>query len=129
MLNRDNHLHDITAIIETYILTVYRTEILKKGDIVLDLVESSREFALLASKKIGHNGRGIAIGPSSDDYETPLKNLKENRCDNVSLINVAVPNLNGELQLEFKGKTFNGIDIEMSDNFVVGRFIKRTAQN
>lgn len=110
-----NHPHDISAIIETYILNIYRTELLKKGDIVLDLGAGIGEFALLASKKIGHNGRVIAIEPSPDDFETLLKNIRENKCDNVSPINVAVTNFNGELQLEFKGKTFNAMSKPLRD--------------
>ena len=70
---------------------------------------------MLVSKKSGPNGRVIAIEPLPDDYETLLKNLKENRCDNVSSINVAVTDFNEELQLEFKGKTFKTMSKPLLD--------------
>ena len=101
-----NYPYDFTAVFETFILNVYRTELLKKGDKVLDLGAGKGEFSCWDSKKVGLNGRVIAIEPSPDDFETLQKNLKENLCDNVSPLNVAVANFNGELQLKFKGKTF-----------------------
>ena len=103
---RYNHPHDVTAILETFILNVYRTELLKKGDKVLDLGAGKGEFSCWDSKKVGLNGRVIAIEPSPEDFETLQENIKENPCDNVSPLNVAVTNFNGELQLKFKGKTF-----------------------
>lgn len=131
MLNHDNHVrikvtlgnfyiqythpHGSATIIITYILNIYRTELLKKSDIALDLGADIGKFALLVSKKIGPNGRVIAIEPLPDDYETLLKNLKENRCDNVSSINVAVTDFNEELQLEFKGKTFTTMSKPLLD--------------
>ena len=110
-----NHPHDIDSIIETYILNICRTDLFKKGNIVPDLGGGIGEFALLAPMKIVHNGKVIAIEPSPDDYETLLKNIRENKCDNVSPINVAVTNFNGELQLEFKGKTFNAMSKPLRD--------------
>lgn len=101
-----NHPHDMAAIIETHVLNVYHTELLKRGDTVLDLGAGIGEFALLASMKVGPKGKVIAIEPSPDDYETLLANIETNGCSNISPKNVAVANFMGELQLEFKGRTF-----------------------
>ncbi|MEM3193331.1 MAG: FkbM family methyltransferase [Candidatus Parvarchaeota archaeon] len=91
-----NHPHDLIPLIETYVLAFYRADLLNKDDSVLDLGAGVGEFTLLASKKVGPNGRIIAKEPSPDDYEALLRNIKENQCDNVSLMNIAVANFNGE---------------------------------
>ncbi|MEM3830495.1 MAG: FkbM family methyltransferase, partial [Conexivisphaerales archaeon] len=101
-----NHPHDIAAIIESCILDVYRTELIKEGDTVLDLGAGIGEFSLLASKKVGPNGKVIAIEPSRDNYRTPTDNLRENHCDNVFPLNLAVSDFDGEIEREFKGKKF-----------------------
>ncbi|MEM0195267.1 MAG: FkbM family methyltransferase [Thermoplasmatales archaeon] len=104
-----NHPHDLIPLIETCVLDIYRLDLLNKGDTVLDLGAGIGEFTLLASKKVGPNGRIIAIEPSPDDYETLLRNIKENKCDNVSPINIAVADFNEEREFEFKGKTFSAV--------------------
>ena len=38
---------------EVFILDVYRTDLLRKGDLVLDLGAGTGDFCLIASKKIG----------------------------------------------------------------------------
>ncbi|MEM0196008.1 MAG: FkbM family methyltransferase [Thermoplasmatales archaeon] len=110
-----NHPHDVAALIETFVLNVYRSELINKGDTVLDLGAGIGEFSLLASRKIGPNGKVIAIEPSPDDYETLLRNIKENKCDNVTPINIAVADFEGELELEFKGKTFKAVSRPLRD--------------
>ncbi|MEM0134010.1 MAG: FkbM family methyltransferase [Thermoplasmatales archaeon] len=106
---RYNHPLDIAAIIENYVLDVYRSRLINKGDTVLDLGAGIGEFSLIASTKVGSRGTFIAIEPSPDDYETLLTNLKENQCHNVIPVNVAVTDFKGELELEFKGKTFKSM--------------------
>ncbi|MEM3845244.1 MAG: FkbM family methyltransferase [Candidatus Parvarchaeota archaeon] len=101
-----NHTHDIAAIIEVFVLNVYKNEKIRKGDVVLDLGAGIGEFSLLASKKVGSNGKVIAIEPSPDDYRTLTNNLRENHCDNVFPLNLAVSDFDGEIELEFKGKKF-----------------------
>lgn len=110
-----NHPHDVAAIIESYVLDVYHKGLLNTGNTVLDLGAGIGVFAILASRMVGPKGLVIAIEPSPDDYKTLLYNLRVNHCDNVSPINVAVANFNGELSLEFKGKTFKAMCKPLQD--------------
>ena len=101
-----NHKHDLAAIIESQVLNVYRTELINIGDTVLDLGAGIGDFALLASEKVGPNGKAIAIEPSPDDYQCLLNNIKANNCENIHPINMAVADFEGVIDLEFKVKKF-----------------------
>lgn len=98
--------HDLAAIIESYILNVYRIQNIKRGSTVLDIGAGIGEFALLASEKIGKDGKVIAIEPSPDDFKTLQENIGENGCSNVVPINSAVSDKKEKLSLTFKGRTF-----------------------
>ncbi|MEM3252714.1 MAG: FkbM family methyltransferase, partial [Thermoplasmata archaeon] len=101
-----NHPYDIAAIIEGSGLDVYRIELIKKVGIVLDMGAGIGEFSLLASRRVGPSGKVIAIELSPDDYRTLTNNLRENHCDNVLPLNLAVSDFDDEIELEFKGKKF-----------------------
>ncbi|MEM3192988.1 MAG: FkbM family methyltransferase, partial [Candidatus Parvarchaeota archaeon] len=85
-----NHAHDIAAILEVFVLNVYKNEKIRKGDVVLDLGAGIGEFSTLSSGKIGSNGKVTAIEPSPNDYRTLTDSLKENHCDNVFPLNLAL---------------------------------------
>ena len=78
-----NDPHDIAAIIESYVLNVYRIRKIKGRSVVLDIGAGIGEFSLLASSKVGAEGKVIAIEPSPDDFKTLQINIKENGCRNV----------------------------------------------
>ncbi|MEM3488986.1 MAG: FkbM family methyltransferase [Nitrososphaerota archaeon] len=101
-----NHPHDIAAIIESCVIDVYRIGLMKKGYTVLDLGAGIGEFSLLSSRKVGSNGKVTAIEPSPNDYRTLTDSLKENHCDNVFPLNLALSDFVGAIKLEFKGKKF-----------------------
>ena len=101
-----NDPHDIAAIIETYVLNVYRIQKIKKNSIVVDIGAGIGEFTVLASSKVGKGGKIIAIEPSPEDFETLQKNIMENKCDNVIPINGAITNKKEKLSLTFKEKNF-----------------------
>jgi len=101
-----NDLHDIAAIIECYILDVYKSRNIRKGDTLIDIGAGVGEFAVLASKLVGNNGKVIAIEPSPDDFNTLLINLKNNFCNNVIPLNMAISDKREKIKLQFKGKTF-----------------------
>ena len=101
-----NDLHDISAIIEVFVLDVYDIMNVHQGDTVVDIGAGIGEFALLASRRAGGKGKVIAIEPSPEDYATLLLNIKENGCSNVIPLNVAVSDKPGTLELEFKEKQF-----------------------
>lgn len=98
--------HDLASIIECHVLDVYRSRYIPKHSTVVDLGAGIGEFSMLASKVIGNNGTIIAIEPSPDDFNTLTKNLKENRCNNVIPLNIAVSDHSEDLTLQFKGKRF-----------------------
>ena len=101
-----NDPHDIAAIIESYVLNVYRIQKIKRGSVVLDIGAGIGEFAILASKKVGKEGKVIAIEPSPDDFKTLQDNIEENGCSNVIPINSAVSDKKEKLLLKFKGRKF-----------------------
>ena len=101
-----NNSHDLAAIIESYVLNVYRIQKIKKGSIVVDVGAGIGEFTVIASKRVGNEGRVIAIEPSPEDFKTLQYNVRENKCSNVIPINSAVSNKKEKLSLTFKEKNF-----------------------
>ena len=101
-----NDPHDIAAIIESYILNIYKIQKIKRGSVVVDVGAGIGEFAVLASSKVGKEGKVIAIEPSPEDFETLQLNVRKNRCGNVIPINSAVSSKKEKLSLTFKGRTF-----------------------
>ena len=75
---------------EVFVLDVYRSNLIKKNDIVLDLGACSGDFCIIASKNVGPNGVVIALEPDSDNYELLKFNIKKNRCQNVIAANIGV---------------------------------------
>ena len=103
---RYNDPHDVAAIIESYVLNVYRIEKIKRGSVVIDIGAGIGEFAILASNRVGEEGKVIAIEPSPDDFKTLQDNIEKNRCLNVIPINSAVSDKREKLLLSFKGREF-----------------------
>ena len=101
-----NDPHDIAAIIESYVLNVYRIQKIKRRNVVVDVGAGIGEFAVLASDKVGKEGKVIAIEPSPDDFKTLQDNIRLNGCNNVIPINSAVSDKKERLILKFKGKEF-----------------------
>ncbi|MCL4480479.1 MAG: FkbM family methyltransferase [Candidatus Thermoplasmatota archaeon] len=112
-----NHPHDIAAIIESYVLNVYRIHNIKNGSIVVDVGAGIGEFAVLASSMVGKHGTVIAIEPSPDDFSTMLINIKVNECSNIIPVNAAVSNIKEKLALTFKGKNFE-VDADTLSNII-----------
>ena len=110
-----NDPHDIAAIIESYVLNVYRIQKIKRGSVILDIGAGIGEFAILASKKVGKEGKVIAIEPSPDDFKTLQDNIRLNGCNNVIPINNAVSDKKERLLLKFKGPEFEAEARTLSD--------------
>jgi hypothetical protein len=92
---------------ETFILDVYRTtELLRKNDLVLDLGATIGDFSVLASKKVGREGKVIAIEPNTEDYKLLKLNIKNNNCPNVVPINIGIGSEPGEKEISFWGRKF-----------------------
>ena len=81
---------------EVFVLDVYRSYLIKKKDVVLDLGASTGDFCIIASKKVGANGIVIALEPDADNYELLKYNIQRNKCQNVIPLNIGVGNEDGQ---------------------------------
>jgi FkbM family methyltransferase len=75
---------------EVFFLDVYRTNLLKENDIVLDLGASTGDFCIIASRKVGNSGRVIAVEPDIENYKLLKSNIERNNCKNILPVNIAV---------------------------------------
>ena len=91
---------------EVFIFDFYRSNLIRKNDVVLDIGATVGEFSVLASKKVGKKGKVIAIEPNIEDYKILKLNIKRNYCENVVPLNLGVGNKFGEEEITFWGKTF-----------------------
>jgi FkbM family methyltransferase len=91
---------------EVFIFDVYRSSLLNKGDLVIDLGASTGDFSILASHKVGEKGRVIAIEPDPESYQILKMNIQRNRCNNVIPVNSAVSGGHEELSITFRNKSF-----------------------
>jgi FkbM family methyltransferase len=91
---------------EVFVLDVYRTNLVKASDTVLDLGAGTGDFSIIASKKVGPEGRVIAVEPDFESYEILRLNIEQNNCKNVIPLNLAVGDEElTEKQITFWGKT------------------------
>jgi FkbM family methyltransferase len=109
---------------ENFILDVYRSDLLKENDLVLDLGACTGDFCILASKKVGKNGKVIAIEPDVENYKLLKLNIERNNCQNVILINLGVGGHEGEKEIHAPcDKTFIS-KIDTLENILKGLNIK-----
>jgi FkbM family methyltransferase len=92
---------------EIFVYDVYRSYLLKDGDIVLDLGANIGAFTILASRKIGKKGLVIAVEPNRDDYDLLRKNVEINGCDNVTALNIGVSTERETKDITFWGRKFS----------------------
>lgn len=69
---------------------------LRPGDIFIDLGANENYFSVIASSIVGDNGKVFAIEPQMRLQKIILKNLKLNKCRNVTILPVAVSDREGE---------------------------------
>ena len=94
-------------LIEVYVLDVYRSHLLKRGDVVLDLGAGIGDFSILASQKVGSSGKVIAIEPDQDDFALLEANILKNKCNNIIALNVGVANAEGSRTMSFRGRDYS----------------------
>lgn len=97
---------DVMGITEIYALNVYHIELLRQGDVVLDLGAGIGDFSIRASKIVGEKGTVIAVEPNPSDFELLLINIKRNLCENIIPLNYGIADKSGRLKGEFKGQEF-----------------------
>lgn len=91
---------------EQFIFDVYQTDLLKEGDLVLDLGANIGAFAVLASKIVGKDGKVIAVEPNSADYGMLVQNIQRNNCQNITPVNLGVGKGVEKKEANFMGRTF-----------------------
>lgn len=91
---------------EIYIFDIYRSNLLKQDDIVLDLGASTGEFSVLASRMIGDNGKVIAIEPNIDDFTMLRENIARNNCRNIIPVNLGAGKERKEIESTYYGRKF-----------------------
>ena len=74
-------------------------EVVKGGDVVLDLGANMGFFTLLAAKIVGTKGRVYAFEPNPTNYNLLIKNIELNGYDNVLATQKAVSNKSGKVKL------------------------------
>jgi FkbM family methyltransferase len=71
----------------------------KIGDIVIDVGAAFGFYTILASKRVGEQGRVVAIEPQPDSFEMLNKNIKLNKLTNIVTLNYAVSSRKTTLKL------------------------------
>jgi len=79
----------------------------EKGFITLDVGANIGVYTLMAAKKVGSEGKVIAVEPESENYNLLMRNVRVNKCKNTVLIKMALSSFEGKSQLylsAFSGK-------------------------
>lgn len=74
-------------------------KVVKNGDIVVDLGANIGYFTLLAAKIVGKKGKVYSFEPEPRNYYYLRKNIELNHYDNVLVINKAVSDKKGKVEL------------------------------
>ena len=74
-------------------------QIIKNGDIVVDLGANIGYYTLILAQLVGKSGHVYAFEPEPSNFEILSKNVKENKHDNVTLVQKAVSDKNGKVKL------------------------------
>jgi FkbM family methyltransferase len=71
----------------------------KMGDIVVDVGAAFGFYSIVASKKVGQEGKVVAIEPQPDSFDILNKNIKLNKLTNISALNYAASSNRTTLKL------------------------------
>jgi FkbM family methyltransferase len=71
----------------------------KMGDIVIDVGAAFGFYTILASRKVGQQGKVIAIEPQPDSFEMLNRNIKLNKLANIIPLNYAISSTKTTLKL------------------------------
>lgn len=87
---------DFDAFREIFIKDHYNFSRIKPEMTILDIGAHIGTFTLLASKKVGLNGKVIAVEAETNNFNQLNKNLELNEIKNVISVNIALSDFNGE---------------------------------
>jgi len=68
----------------------------KEGDVVVDIGAHVGKYALIAAKRVGKEGKVIAIEAHPENFKTLLNNIRLNDFQNIIALNVAAFSENGK---------------------------------
>jgi FkbM family methyltransferase len=71
----------------------------KIGDIVIDVGAAFGFYTILASKRVGQQGKVVAIEPQPDSFEMLNRNIRLNKLTNTRTLNYAVSSKKATLKL------------------------------
>lgn len=71
-------------------------DLVKEGDIVIDAGANIGYYTVLLSKAVGPSGKVYSFEPGKDCFDLLKRNVEENSCNNVVLINKALLDKEGE---------------------------------
>ena len=99
----------------------YVTQTLSKGDIFVDVGANIGLFTIIASNKVGSNGKVYAFEPTSETYGKLIQNIKINQSKNIVCKNVAVSNREGKAYISINGSNNSALNSIVSglDNTTV----------
>lgn len=101
------HTDHLISLAEVLLLDTYHADLLKKGDTVVDLGAGIGDFSLLASRRVGPNGKVIALEPNVEDYETLKINIEKNGCTNVIVLNMGIAGEPGQKEISFWDRRYS----------------------
>ena len=79
-------------------------QVVKEGDVVVDLGANLGYYTLLAARLVGEKGKVYAFEPEPINYSLLLKNIELNGYDNIVAVQKAVSNVTGKVRLFLDSK-------------------------
>ena len=76
--------------------------LVREDDVVVDAGANIGYYTILLSRAVGPNGKVYAFEPGKECFNLLKKNVKENSCNNVILINKALSSRDGEIKFYIK---------------------------
>ena len=74
-------------------------QIIKKGDIVVDLGANIGYYTLILAQLVGKSGHVYSFEPDPSNFEILSKNVKENKHEHVTLVQKAISDKNSKIKL------------------------------
>ena len=112
-------------------LTVREDGIIEKfrpeaGSIVIDVGAHMGRYTIIASKRVGPNGKVVAIEAHPSNFEILKRNIKLNNLNNITSLNCAAYSKEGRLKLHLRsgGLGYTMYSTVMSNRFETGRFME-----
>ena len=80
-------------------ITRLLNNILRDGMVVFDIGAHIGFYTVIAAKKVTDKGKVYAIEPDPSNYETLIKNIALNKCQNITALQIAVADKEGKAPL------------------------------